>query len=146
MSGRESIGYYMLGTSLLVGFIILFSGGRCKGNSDSSIPLADSSFNEYPAYLPVAMDSTPVYTLPVVPVAVPQVVTPIDNIPENAYNEGYNDGYEQGLNDGESGYAAEENYDDSNDYYGYYEEKYQRGYADGYEEGYSKGKSVYGEE
>lgn len=48
--------------------------------------------------------------------------------PDDAYDEGYNEGYEQGKYDGENGECYECGYDDSNNYYNYYETKYEEGY------------------
>ncbi len=63
--------------------------------------------------------------------------------PDDAYDEGYDRGYEQGKYDGENGECQECGYDDSNDYYDYYETKYVEGYQIGYEEGYNEGHSTY---
>ena len=66
--------------------------------------------------------------------------------PDDAYDEGYNKGYEQGKYDGEKGHCYECGYDDSNNYYDYYETKYEEGYQIGYEEGYNEGHSTFEDE
>lgn len=71
------------------------------------------------------------------------ITRPYKKTPNDAYNEGYDNGYEQGEYDGRNGYSEESNYDDSNNYYDYYEEKYIEGYRSGYEEGYYSGHSTY---
>jgi len=63
--------------------------------------------------------------------------------PDDAYDEGYSDGYEQGHYDGSHGYSHGWGYDDSTDYYDYYETMYQEGYASGYDDGFYSGQSEY---
>lgn len=59
--------------------------------------------------------------------------------PDDAYSIGYENGYQQGLEDKESGQSFEANYDDSNDFYKYYNTRYCEGYEDGYNIGYEEG-------
>ena len=66
--------------------------------------------------------------------------------PEDAYEEGYNDGYRQGRGDGGSGYYHGANFDDSNNYRGYYAEQYESGYDNGYDAGYDQGEQEFEEE
>lgn len=113
-------------------------------NSHSSSESYDQTKTEYSSPNPAYMPSTQYYT-PSQHIDKEQVYRNTTNsfTLDDAYDKGYDNGYEQGCEDGRRGKSHGYGYDDSNDYYDYYETMYCEGYESGYDEGFSSGNSEY---
>ena len=123
---------------MFIGFFMIITGHGHKSEPEDDY--YDTNAVNTPNTSEINKQTVEPFNIPTTP---NYITRPSKKTPDDAYSEGYDDGYEQGEYDGRNGYSEESNYDDSNNYYDYYEERYVEGYRSGYEEGYYSGRSTY---